>query len=146
MNGRFHAAFGALATLAVVLVIAWGFVLVGSPGARRTERFDEQRLHDLQAIAREIHSLTVSNDEPPTLKQPLPQSLAELAAKARVEKLKLHDPETGRAYRYTVKSERIFELCAEFTQDRDADQSVFWNHPVGEHCFTIDVLDPPPFY
>jgi len=145
MNWRFHAIFAALATVAVVVAIGWGFVLVGSPGARRLERFDEQRLRDLQAIAREIHKLTVEDDQPPRLKQPLPATLPDAVERARVERIKLNDPETGEPYRYLAKSESSFELCATFTTARDSDDSVFWNHPAGEHCFTINVLDPPPF-
>ncbi len=144
MSRRFHVLFAVLATVAVVTAIGWGFFLVGSPGTRRLERFDEQRLHDLQAIAREIHSLTVEPEEPPRLKRPLPPSLAELADQARGERVTLKDPETGAAYRYRVTGESTFELCATFTSARESDASVFWNHPAGEHCFTIDVLDPPP--
>lgn len=145
MNWRFHATFAVLATLAVVVAIGWGFVLVGSPGARRLERFDEQRLQDLQTIVREIHDLSVELEQPPRLKQPLPQSLEAVVEKARVERIKWNDPETGEPYRYAVKSETTFELCATFTKARDSDESVFWNHPAGQHCFTIDVLAPPPF-
>lgn len=144
MNWRFHATFAALATVAVAAAVGWGFFLVGSPGTRRMERFDEQRLQDLQAIAREIRDLSVEVDQPSRLKQSLPQSLEGVADKARVERVKLRDPETGQPYQYTVKGESTFELCATFTMSRDSDESVFWNHPAGAHCFTIDVLDPPP--
>jgi hypothetical protein len=146
MSWRFHGVFAVLATVAVVCAIGWGFVLVGSPGARRLARFDEQRLQDLQAISREVYALAVDAKEKPTLKAPLPTSLEELARRARVERIHLNDPETGEPYRYTVKNESTFELCATFTGARDSDRSVFWNHPAGAHCFTINVLDPPPCY
>jgi hypothetical protein len=25
----------------------------------------------------------------------------------------------------------------------ESDVEVFWNHPSGRHCFTVDALDPP---
>jgi hypothetical protein len=145
MTWRFHAVFAAFASAAVATAIAWGFVLVGSPGARRLERFDEQRLRDLQAIAREVHALVVEADQPPKLKGELPRTLKEIADRARNERVNLVDPESGEPYRYSVKSDRTFELCATFTRVRDSDASVFWNHPAGAHCFKVDVLDPPPF-
>ncbi len=142
----FHAVFAVVASLVVVSTIAWGFVLVGSPGSRRLERVDEQRLEDLQAIAREVNNLVIEMGDKRTLKAPLPKTLAEVAQRARLERIQLHDPETGEPYGYTVKDESTIELCATFTQARDSDASVFWNHPAGAHCFTINLLDPPPFY
>ena len=90
--------------------------------------------------------MTVDTKEKPTLKRPLPASLEELADQARQHRVKLRDPETGEPYGYTVQNETTIELCATFTQARNSDSSVFWNHPVGKHCFTINVLDPPPLY
>jgi len=147
MSWRFHAAFAVVASIVVAMVVGWGFVLVGSPGTRRMERFDEDRLRDLQAIAREIQDLVAESDGGKnTLKEPLPKTLEELARRARGQRVELSDPETGEPYGYNVKGESTFEVCAEFMQPRDADYSVFWNHPAGQHCFTIDVLDPPPLY
>lgn len=146
MTWRFHAVFAVFATALVAIAVGWGFMLVGSPGTRRLERFDEQRLQDLQAIAREVHALVVGADKSPTLKGPLPKTFQEVVERARTERIKRNDPETGEPYGYVVKNETTFELCATFTQVRDSDHSVFWNHPAGAHCFTIDVLDPPPFH
>lgn len=145
MTMRTHAAFAVAATLAVVATMAWGFYIVGSPGARRLERFDEQRLSDLQAIAREIQVMVTDRGRVPKLREPLPQTLEEAVERSRNERLNLSDPETGAPYRYAVKNETTFELCAKFARPRDWDMRVFWNHPAGEHCFTINVLDPPPF-
>ena len=146
MTWRFHAMFAACASIAVAIAIAWGFMLVGSPGTRRLERFDEQRLQDLQSIVREVHAMVADADKPPSLKAQLPKTLEEVAERARTERVKLNDPETGQPYRYLVKNETTFELCTTFTKVRITDRSVFWNHPAGTHCFTINVLDPPPFY
>ncbi|MGD9724291.1 MAG: hypothetical protein AB7O59_24060 [Pirellulales bacterium] len=146
MSWRFHAVFGVLASALVIFAIAWGFMLVGSPGQRRAERLDEQRLQDLQTIAREISDLAVEGTEPRMLKAPLPKTLEEAAERARNQLLHLQDPETGAPYGYSVKDESTFELRADFTRARHADYSVFWNHPPGQHSFTINVLDPPPLY
>ena len=77
------------------------------------------------------------------LKRPLPQTLEELAALARSERINLTDPETGERYVYRFKDETTYELCATFTLARDSDVDVFWNHPPGRHCFTIEALDAP---
>ena len=51
--------------------------------------------------------------------------------------------ETGEPYEYRVLGPSKYELCATFSMARDADHGVFWNHPAGRHCWTIDVGDPP---
>lgn len=141
-----HRTFLIVSTVAVIAVIAYGFVLVGSPGSRRLDRFDEQRVQDLQAIVQEIQSMVIdSNSEKrDTLKAPLPTTLEEAAMRAKLRGLSLNDPETGVPYEYRVKSETTYELCATFAGARSNDYRVFWNHPAGAHCFTINVLDPPP--
>jgi hypothetical protein len=145
MSPRVHAAFAIVASVVVASAVAWGFVLVGSPATRRLERFDEQRLQDLQTIAREIQSMVVDPNKKGKLKEAIPKSLEEAAQRARDEKVNPRDPETGGPYTYTVKNETTYELCATFARPRDWDSRVFWNHPAGAHCFTINVLDPPPF-
>ena len=145
MSPRIHGVLGIVASLVVAAAVGWGFVLVGSPAARRLARFDEQRLEDVQTIAREIQWMVVDPQDKKKLKEPLPKTLAEAAARARNERVNPRDPETGEPYVYRVKNETTFELCATFALARDWDSPVFWNHPAGTHCFTIDVLDPPPF-
>ena len=117
--------------------------MVGSPAAARLQRFDQQRLRDLRTIFREVQSLCQDPDIKDELKRPLPETLDELAAIARSERINLTDPETRQRYVYTVKHGTSYELCATFSLERDSDVEVFWNHPSGEHCFTVDALDPP---
>lgn len=145
MTLRIHAVFAVVASLVVGFVVAWGFVLVGSPTTRRLDRFDERRLQDLQTIAREIQSMVENPNKKGTLKEPLPKTLEEAAQRARDEKLNPRDPETGAPYVYRIKNETTYELCATFARKRDSDSRVFWNHATGTHCFTINVLDPPRF-
>lgn len=142
---RAHRAFGAVALLVVAFAIVWGFVLAGSPSTRRLERLDEQRLRDLQTIAREIDSMVIKPGEQREIKEPLPSTLDEAVRRARGAKLNPRDRATGELYGYTVINKTTYKLCASFTKPRESDYEVFWNHPPGEHCFTIDVLDPPPY-
>jgi hypothetical protein len=151
MSPRFHTAFALAATIVVVAAVGWGFILAGSPAARRLERFDDQRLRDLQTIAREIQSTVadpnVTNPKDKgSLKAPLPRTLEEAAKTARGEKINLRDPQTDEPYGYTVKNDTNYELCATFARPRDEDSGVFWNHAAGAHCFTINVVDPPPYW
>ena len=135
-----HRIFFTVATLAVAATIAWGFVLVGSPGSRRIDRFDEQRVQDLQTIQQEIETLCVAPDKKEELKGPLPKTLEEAASRAQNRRLSLTDPETGEPYGYRVTGESNFELGATFARPRTSDYSVAWDHPAGEHWFKIDVL------
>ena len=143
MTKRTHVVFSVALSIVVVVAVVWGVVLVGSPGTARLQRFDQQRLKDLQTIFREVQSLCQDPDIKDELKRALPDTLDELAALARSERINLTDPETGQRYVYTVKDAATYELCATFSLERDSDAEVFWNHPSGRVCFTVDALDPP---
>ena len=143
MTKRIHVVFSVVSSLVVVVAVVWGVALVGSPEMARLQRFDQQRLRDLQTIFREVQSLCQDPDIKHELKRALPDTLDELAALARSERINLTDPETDQRYVYTVKDGTTYELCATFSLERDSDMEVFWNHPSGRHCFTVDALDPP---
>ncbi len=143
MTTRMHGLFSIASSTVVVAAVVWGAVLVGSPGTARVRRFDQQRLEDLQTIFREVQSLCHDPDIKDKLKRELPETLEELAGLARSERINVLDPETGERYGYTVKGATTYELCATFSLKRDSDLEVFWNHPPGKHCFTVDALDPP---
>ena len=143
MTTRAHLVFSVVLSVVVVGAVVWGVALVGTPGAARLSRLDQRRLEDLQTIFREVQSLCRDPDIKDALKRSLPRTLDELAALARSERISLNDPETGLGYEYTVKDGRSYELCATFSLERDSDAEVFWNHPPGRHCFTVDALDPP---
>ena len=143
MTARFHIFFSAVLTLIVIVAIVWGVTIVGLPARARTQRFDQQRLDDLRTIFGEIQLLCHDPDIKQELKRPLPESLDELALSARSRRVNLLDPETGERYGYSVKDATSYELCARFSDELDSDVNVFWNHPAGKHCFTVDALDPP---
>jgi len=143
MTTRTHLVFSVVLSVVVVGAVVWGVALVGTPGAARLSRLDQRRLEDLQTVFREVQSLCRDPDIKDALKRALPQTLEELAALARSERISLTDPETRLGYEYTVKDGTTYELCATFSLERDSDVEVFWNHPSGRHCFTVDALDPP---
>ena len=143
MKTSIHSLFSVASSLLVIVTVVWGAVLVGSPGTARLQRFDRQRLSDLRTIFREVQSLCYDPDIKHELKRALPETLEELAALARSERINLTDPQTGERYVYRLKAETTYELCATFSLARDSDSDVFWNHPPGSHCFTIDALDAP---
>ncbi|MAG93006.1 MAG: hypothetical protein CMJ48_04585 [Planctomycetaceae bacterium] len=143
MTTRVHTLFSVGSSVVVVAAVVWGFVLVGSPATTRLQRFDQQRLDDLQTIVREIQSLCHDPDIKDKLKRPLPETLEELASLARHERIDATDPETGESYVYTIKDSTTYELCATFALERNSDAQVFWNHPSGKHCFIVEALDPP---
>jgi len=143
MTPRVHTAFGVFGTIVVAAAIGWGFYLVGSPGSRREQRFDEHRLQDLQTIAREIRQIVVDPNDEAKIKDPLPATLEAASEQARNQQLNPRDPETDEPYKYTVTGESTFELCANFSRALTSESAVFWNHPAGEHCYKINVLDPP---
>ena len=143
MTQRAHVIFSSAMSAVVLLAVVWGVVLAGSPATARLQRFDLQRLGDLQTIFREVQSLCQDPDIKDELKRALPQTLDELAALARTERVNLNDPETGERYTYAVRSPTSYELCATFSLERDSDMDVFWNHTTGRQCFSVDALDPP---
>ena len=143
MTTRSHVVFSIALSIVVVVAVVWGVAVVGPPGTARVQRFDQQRLEDLQTIFREVQSLCQDPDIKKELKRALPDTLEELAVLARSERISLTDPETGRRYTYRVKDGTTYELCATFSSERDSDVDVFWNHPSSRHCFTVDALDPP---
>ncbi len=138
-------------SVAIVLAsIIGAFIVTGSPLTGRAERFDEQRLSDLRAIQSEILNITYGSQryQPATpggiktLPNPLPQTLKEVAVNATYQQLNIADPETEAPYGYNITSKTSYQLCAVFALLRDQQFDIFWNHPVGQHCFTFDALDP----
>lgn len=119
--------------VAVILSLIGGFFIAGSPGERRLERIDEERVSALRSISWEIDSHYSMTGE-------LPEVLTDLDyAEAPA------DPETDEPYTYTVIDEQTYQLCATFAREsylyeRTRDTSLVpeterWDHPAGEHCF-----------
>lgn len=137
----------------VLISIAAGFFIIGTPWDARQYRLDEQRVSDLQNIQWQIVSYWQQ-------KQKMPVALAELNDSISGWRAPV-DPETAAAYEYKVKSGTTFELCATFKNDRQLasqtnitrpvdvyskDLSDNWDHAAGRVCFerTIDPERYPP--
>ena len=139
----------------VLLSIAAGFFIVGTPGQARHYRLDEQKVNDLQSIQSQIITYWQQ-------KQKLPASLNDLNDPLSYFNLP-SDPQTGASYEYTATGNTSFSICATFN---DASQrnsggkaippgpaapylgaSDNWSHGAGHTCFarTIDPERYPPF-
>ena len=147
----------------VVLSIAGGFLITGSPFDQRLYRFDEQKTADLQNIQYQVVNYYQQ-------KGSIPNTLVELHDPISGNILPL-DPQTGAEYSYTKKGALEFSLCTTFNKEsRPTDPnltrpvaampikgmpgevgidlySLPWTHGVGEVCFdrTIDP-DRYPLY
>lgn len=137
------------AGVAVVLgAVALGFMLAGSPFSARLRRMDERRLDDLKAIHQAMQQMTTRRDQNVwVVTRSLPTKLEEVAEFQRTRQygraLSLTDPETNEPYGFRVTGETTYELCAQFEVLRDVTHELFWNHPVGKHCFAFNVTSPP---
>lgn len=133
--------YGAAATVIVIAALVLGFFYAGSPTDRRAERFDQERVSDLQNIQSSI-------GEYYRAKQELPPSLAETQVGFRT--VDTTDPETDESYEYSALSDTTFELCATFSTEQTDNTAPFfagpfgiegnWEHDAGYFCFerTID--------
>ncbi len=128
----------------VVLVsVAAGFFIVGSPAVQRDKRFDEQKVYDLQDLQNRVINYW-------SRKGILPGKIDDLQDELLGFRLPV-DPETGESYEYMVLGGLEFEFCATFNKSTE---SVFegevlprekvllysWEHDAGRVCFdrTID--------
>jgi hypothetical protein len=146
--------FAWLTGAVVLILIVFGFILVGSPKQERLMRFDYQRITSLQEIQYQIINYWQSKERLPQKFQDLEDPISGF--------IMPQDPQTGKSYEYVVKGENAFELCAEFNlpskdQPNISEQNRLpvlpnsnvsnWNHPAGRFCFerTIDKELYPPF-
>ncbi len=144
-TSKIHTRFLLTSILITAVFVVYGIIVVGSPMQGRAEKFDEQRVNDLRAIQSEIYNEVYGTTLGTPVKisilpKPLPVDLEAIAAGAVYQKLRTTDPETSLPYVYTPHG-TTFELCAEFALTRDFNYDIFWNHPVGQHCFAFDALD-----
>ena len=140
-----------------ILVVCAGFMIIGTPTDMRMQRFDAQKVSDLQSLQWQIISYYQQKQQlPATLEvfnDPISSYMAPL------------DPQTGEPYRYEVTGKTSFKLCSTFNREsldmagrgeyavsRDVaypgmgvDEN--WKHGVGETCFerTIDPELYPPY-
>lgn len=138
------------AVLLVVGSVVLGFAQAGSPLTARLRRLDEKRVEDLRAIHQALQRMVTQRDNNTgtvTLNRELPKSLEEVAEYTLTNevgrKLDLQDPESREDYVYKVTGEKAYELSATFSLPREKKQSLFWNHPAGQHSFQFHADSPP---
>ncbi len=138
--------------LLIVLTIAAGFVIIGSPASQRQLRLDQRRISDLQSLQSQIVYYWQQ-------KESLPAQLSDLNDSLSYYTIPF-DPETKEAYVYKRYSPLDFSLCATFGTAGPGDQygrpvtmpalyggvSDKWEHAAGETCFdrSIDPELYPP--
>jgi len=134
LRGRVRSGWFAAAALAVACAaVACGVLVAGTPAVQRRIQADDVRIQNLRAIANSLRAVP-----------PLPQSLSDYAATH--PGIRTTDPETGKPYEYSRKSETQYELCAIFAaaseESNPPHADVFWVHPQGRACFTCDKSRP----
>lgn len=135
----------------VVIAIAAGFFVVGTPAYQRARRFDEQRIQHLQNIQNEVINYWQRTNA-------LPEQLNDLRSGGYGFSA-LVDPETGESYTYRRTGDLSYQLCALFqtsgdpkvfpntkvmpaySYGREAYVNLDWSHGIGNICFTR-VIDP----
>lgn len=140
------------AGLVVVLAIAAGFFIMGSPSQVRLYRFDSQKVSDLQNIQWQIVNYWQQKESLPANLQDIEDPLSGWMLPK--------DPQTGEDYVYRRVSPLDFALCATFNADsKDARASEAmpvraygtldgnFEHGTGEVCFdrSIDPQRYPPY-
>lgn len=135
------------AGLLVVITIASGFFIMGTPAQVRLYRIDAEKTSQLQDIQWQIVNYWQQQEK-------LPVALSELNDEISGYRVPV-DPETGEAYVYELVSPLSFKLCATFNAEsqnvNQADlvrpvpggdlMSDSWWHEAGEQCFTR-TIDP----
>lgn len=133
------------ASLAVFLILAAGFLLIGSPSYQRQIRIDDQRVNDLQNIQYQVVEYWIPKGE-------LPSSLSDLDNPLTGFSVPV-DPETMQSYEYRATGDLTFELCATFTTELESGTPVrptepympigseHWDHGAERTCFTR-TIDP----
>lgn len=133
----------------LVSVIA-GFFIIGSPFEARENRFDRQKVQDLQSIQWQVVNYWQRTETLPETLDDLKEPLSGFMVPV--------DPQTGEPYTYRVLGDRSFELCATFNNSDETDAPIApfrygyefggnWEHGEGEECFerTIDPELYPPY-
>jgi hypothetical protein len=146
----------AVGVLAIGTILA-GFLIVGTPAQARLERFDAQKVQDLENIQSQVVNYWQA-------KEKLPATLDDLNNPLSYGPLPL-DPQTGSSYEYSATGAHSFELCASFNAESRGALNAYpqavmtsptngraalgdnWQHGSGHSCFdrTIDPSFYPPF-
>jgi hypothetical protein len=136
---------GLAATVAALLAVIAGLVVLGSPSRARARRLDDLRIADLARISGALDTYWKKHAD-------LPAGLDTLRADNMFDRVPT-DPATHAPYTYHASGERSYRLCATFAQPSDTSRherfiegvdlgSRPWTHGAGESCF--DLTPPEP--
>ena len=125
-------------SVAMVLAVAAGLWINGSPLEHRERRIDLRRVDDLATIDSAVTDFHEREGR-------LPGSLADLADLAPERS---RDPVDGQPYEYRRLDERRYELCARFAlpgtgmrYPQVETRQLPWRHEAGRHCFVRRLKD-----
>ena len=134
--------------IAIVMGIASGLFISGSPATRRHHALDEKRVNNLNQITYAIDTYAQTHGMVPTNLDLLTQDQPYLAND-------FHDPETNVLYAYRVLTTSTYELCATFDLPTSVDEEMSlppppvlrhdtvpvtrWEHMSGHVCFPLRV-------
>lgn len=117
--------YGSAAATCAIAAIAIGFLHLGPPSNQRALAADNRREYDLRNIASILRS-----------RKQLPATLSEAGITSR-------DPESKVPYEFRVLSQNGYELCATFALGFEENNDVFWSHPAGRHCYSLNTASNP---
>ncbi len=151
-----------IATLITAALVLWAFSLVDTPGGARAQALDEQRLANLQTIARKVDCHRTYFDETPENLDAMTAALEERAARLPVAygctDETPSDPSTQSPYEYEQLENDAFRLCAVFDRgwpDEDTEKAPVarlasnrrvFKKPAGpgRACFDLEATDFEP--
>lgn len=108
----------------VVVTVAAGFLIIGTPGQVRLYRFDDQKVSDLETIQSQIVGYWQSDGV-------LPADLADLNDSISGYTVPT-DEQTGAPYGYKAFGTYSFQLCADFNAQTQPDSPSLATLPVPE--------------
>lgn len=136
--------FTGVVSILVVIFIAYGIIINGTPGQQRAFQFDQRRSSDLQQISYAIDSYWQNNEK-------LPASFDDLKNQQYSYIQSVTDPKTGTVYEYRAAEDKAYELCAVFETNSAAIAVRFktptpfsersWDHAQGRVCFEREVQE-----
>ncbi|MDJ0728573.1 MAG: hypothetical protein QNJ33_01130 [Crocosphaera sp.] len=130
-----------LSIFAVTIGILTGFWLLGSPQLQRSLKADKRRVENLHDITEFIRRETIKSKNNSALPQSLPDKGYTL------------DPMSKQPYEYNIIDGTEYQLCANFETDSQKNRKkddfyrrldLFWDHPQGRHCYTLNAKKTPP--
>jgi hypothetical protein len=121
----------------VVVAIAVGLFVLGSPSDERARRTDDRRVSDLQGIKAAVDLYWTRHSV-------VPASMTDLTAEPGV-RIGVSDPVSSDPYGYQALDTLSYEVCATFEAESDEiareETRDLWAHGSGAQCFRLEAED-----